>query len=78
MYQPQSLSPEFTKLQTNYPTKYPTARKYEAFSSLLLVHTEKARGTLCLKFANMGLRDWGQILDHCWSISWKTRKVALY
>jgi hypothetical protein len=36
---PQYLSPEFTNLWAMYPTKYPIARKYETFPSLLLVHT---------------------------------------
>jgi hypothetical protein len=39
---PQYLSPKFTKLWAKYPTRFPIARNYETFPSLLLVHTEKS------------------------------------
>jgi hypothetical protein len=54
---PQSLSLKLTNLLAK---RLPIARKYETFPSLLLVHTEKMCGTLPLKFANLGLKDWGQ------------------
>jgi hypothetical protein len=36
------------------------ARNYETFPLLLFVHTGKVCGTLPLKFANFGLKNWGQ------------------
>jgi hypothetical protein len=58
-----SLSPKFTNFCSKYRTRIPIARKYETFPSFLLVNTEKKGGTVPLKFANLGLKDWGLNLD---------------
>jgi hypothetical protein len=43
---PQSESPKFPNLWAKYAMKYPMARRYETFTSLLLVQTEKVCGIL--------------------------------
>jgi hypothetical protein len=50
-------------LWAKYPTRFPIARKYETFPSLLFIHTEKKGGTLPLKFANLGLKYWGLVIE---------------
>jgi hypothetical protein len=56
---PQSGSPKFTNSWANFSTKCPIARKYPAFSSFLLVHTEKADSTLPHESVNLERKDWG-------------------
>jgi hypothetical protein len=55
---PKFLSPNLWVIN---PMRFPKARKFETFPSLLLVHTEKVDDSIPLKFVNLGLKDWGLV-----------------